>query len=313
MTRNELIRLIRRVKTRLMHGGMAGGCSCPWSRCASSHSVTVSGKSSSDPACGCGLETGPPRRHPPTPCRAPTGDAQAAMTLPPPGDQLSASIVIPVLNNAALTHGCLESIIRETSEGTYEVIVVDNGSDEATRQMLAGVTNLRVIRNETNVGFVGACNQGAAAARGRIRRLPQQRHDRAARLAGSDAPDIRARSSRGRRWRKARLSNRDDCRKRAASSGVTVTAGTTAATRIRTRRHSGTCATSTIVPAPAWRFGGRSSSASAASTRATRRRITRTSTWRFGCAKWAIASCISPPRESSTSRARRRARTLPAA
>ena len=46
------------------------------------------------------------------------------------------------------------------------MIVVDNGSDEPTRQMLSSVTGLRLIRNETNVGFVGACNQGAAAARG---------------------------------------------------------------------------------------------------------------------------------------------------
>jgi GT2 family glycosyltransferase len=93
------------------------------------------------------------------------GEPLLPLTLHPPTARLAASIIIPVLNNAALTHRCLESIIKETAEGTYEAIVVDNGSDEPTRQMLSGVGGLRLIRNDTNVGFVGACNQGAAAAK----------------------------------------------------------------------------------------------------------------------------------------------------
>lgn len=77
------------------------------------------------------------------------------------------SIVIPVMNKTAITHQCLESIVRETPPGTYEVIIVDNASAEPMHRMLAVVGGLSVIRNQTNQGFVTACNQGAAAARGR--------------------------------------------------------------------------------------------------------------------------------------------------
>ena len=94
------------------------------------------------------------------------GGPLPAMKIPPSGDRVLASIVIPVQDNPFLTHHCLKSIVEQTRAGTYEVIVVDNASAQRTRRMLAGVDGLRVIRNRSNVGFVGACNQGAAAARG---------------------------------------------------------------------------------------------------------------------------------------------------
>ncbi|MEP7113985.1 MAG: glycosyltransferase family 2 protein, partial [Ilumatobacteraceae bacterium] len=94
------------------------------------------------------------------------GKPFAALSIPPAHDRVSTSIVIPVLNNAAFTHRCLRSIIEQTASGSYEVIVVDNGSDDRSRQMLSRIDGPRLIRNDANVGFVGACNQGAGAARG---------------------------------------------------------------------------------------------------------------------------------------------------
>jgi len=166
MTRNELIRSIRRVKLRLTNGGAGGRLLVPFVEVCEfslSHGfkeVIVRSRMR--------LGRGVPAPQPITYDAAPreVGEPMAALTIPPPDDRLATSIVIPVLDNAALTHRCLESIIKETGGGTYEVIVVDNGSGEHTRQMLAGVTGLRLIRNETNEGFVGACNQGAAAAKG---------------------------------------------------------------------------------------------------------------------------------------------------
>ena len=98
---------------------------------------------------------------PPTPSARLLG-----LKIPAAGEHPTTSIVIPVLNNADFTYRCLQSIVEHTDAGSYEVIVVDNGSDEATRQMLSLVNGLRVIRNEVNAGFVTACNQGAAASRG---------------------------------------------------------------------------------------------------------------------------------------------------
>jgi len=76
------------------------------------------------------------------------------------------SIVIPVWNNPDITRDCLRAIAAETPAGSYEVIVIDNASELPTQEMLAGIKGLRIVRNEENIGFVGACNQGADTARG---------------------------------------------------------------------------------------------------------------------------------------------------
>ncbi|HUO48435.1 MAG TPA: glycosyltransferase, partial [Acidimicrobiales bacterium] len=77
------------------------------------------------------------------------------------------SIVIPCFNHAELTLRCLQSLASHTTAVPHEVIVVDNGSTDATRE-LAGLAGerFRVVRNEQNIGFGPACNQGASLARG---------------------------------------------------------------------------------------------------------------------------------------------------
>ncbi len=84
-------------------------------------------------------------------------------------DEVLASIIIPTCNNLDLTRDCLDSIQRHTAPGTYEIIVVDNGSTDGTPEFLQGLQDLgqiRVILNHINLGFAPACNQGARAARG---------------------------------------------------------------------------------------------------------------------------------------------------
>jgi GT2 family glycosyltransferase len=77
------------------------------------------------------------------------------------------SIVIPVFNNVRLTLECLLSIVEGTEEVPFEVIVVDNGSTDATKELLATIPNLKYLRNEENTGFGPACNRGGEAACGR--------------------------------------------------------------------------------------------------------------------------------------------------
>lgn len=76
------------------------------------------------------------------------------------------SVVIPVYNNIAHTLHCLRSIAEVGARNSFEVIVVDDCSTDDTQKVLARCKGVRVLKNEKNLGFIGACNIGAAAARG---------------------------------------------------------------------------------------------------------------------------------------------------
>lgn len=82
------------------------------------------------------------------------------------------SIVIVTHNNLAFSRMCLESIWRNTTYPNYEVIVVDNGSTDGTREVLDTMARprpaLTVVGNQNNRGFAAACNQGLHLANGWI-------------------------------------------------------------------------------------------------------------------------------------------------
>ncbi len=74
---------------------------------------------------------------------------------------------MPVFNKAALTKQCLETIrptLRGAGEG--EILVIDNASSDETQEMLREFPWVTVVRNEVNLGFSGANNQGARMAQG---------------------------------------------------------------------------------------------------------------------------------------------------
>lgn len=77
-----------------------------------------------------------------------------------------ASIVVPVYNQVDFTLACLRSLAASGDRTAFEVIVVDDGSSDATARLLPEISGLRYHRNARNLGFVGACNAGAALARG---------------------------------------------------------------------------------------------------------------------------------------------------
>lgn len=81
-------------------------------------------------------------------------------------EQPDVSIVIPVYNKWPLTAACLSSLAETAGGLTFEVIVVDDGSDDETQESLAAIEGLIYIRNDRNLGFVGSCNRGARRARG---------------------------------------------------------------------------------------------------------------------------------------------------
>jgi GT2 family glycosyltransferase len=89
----------------------------------------------------------------------------------PHHDAPEISIVIPLLDNAHLTLTCLQALDREARSGTapkFEIVLIDNGSRDETTELLPRLDGVHVIRNGYNAGYPRACNQGAAAARGRV-------------------------------------------------------------------------------------------------------------------------------------------------
>jgi GT2 family glycosyltransferase len=79
-----------------------------------------------------------------------------------------ASVVIPVRNNLGYTRTCIEALHRNTPEDLpYELVMVDNCSTDGTDAYLRSVRGrIRVLRNDSNLGFARACNKGAVAALG---------------------------------------------------------------------------------------------------------------------------------------------------
>tara|TARA_B110000503_G_scaffold85251_1_gene129644 strand:- start:1303 stop:5313 length:4011 start_codon:yes stop_codon:yes gene_type:complete len=77
----------------------------------------------------------------------------------------SVSIIIPVFNNWRFTYKCLQSVVKHT-QGSYEIIVVDNNSTDVTPQLLSDMQGIQVITNTSNEVFVNACNQAARQAKG---------------------------------------------------------------------------------------------------------------------------------------------------
>jgi GT2 family glycosyltransferase len=98
--------------------------------------------------------------------RAPTpfGRSLASITV--------ASVVVTSHDNLPLTRLCIESVLENTEQPAFELIVVDNGSRDGSRVYLRTVERrfrqVKVVLNDTNRGFPEACNEGLALARGRL-------------------------------------------------------------------------------------------------------------------------------------------------
>jgi len=77
------------------------------------------------------------------------------------------TIIIPVFNNWDITRSCLISVLENSCEISYEVIIADDGSTDETRNISFHVSNVRTIVNKSNHGFLFNCNNAARYARGK--------------------------------------------------------------------------------------------------------------------------------------------------
>ena len=80
------------------------------------------------------------------------------------GLRTGVSVVIPSWNTLELTRICLEYLFA-SARPVEEVIVVDNGSEDGSAEMVAAeFPEVRLVRNERNEGFAKGCNQGIRLA-----------------------------------------------------------------------------------------------------------------------------------------------------
>lgn len=75
------------------------------------------------------------------------------------------SIVVPTFNRLERLRRCVDKI-QQNVRHPHEVILVDGGSKDGTREWLAGQQELRVILEPRREGAVRAFNKGFRAARG---------------------------------------------------------------------------------------------------------------------------------------------------
>ena len=75
------------------------------------------------------------------------------------------SIVVPTFNRFERLRRCIEAI-RATVERPREILIVDGGSTDGTREWLARQADLRFIAEERREGAVKAFNKGFRAATG---------------------------------------------------------------------------------------------------------------------------------------------------
>src|SRR5207249_3286030 len=103
--------------------------------------------------------------------RLPSGAADISLSQsrswPWPDGSPIISIVIPVFGKLDLTRACLESVRRSKTSVPVEIIVVDDCSPEPVATGLADFDEIQIVRNDTNLGFLGACNRGASLAHGK--------------------------------------------------------------------------------------------------------------------------------------------------
>lgn len=77
------------------------------------------------------------------------------------------SIIIPVYNQLLFTYKCLLSIIKNTNDVSYEVIIADDVSTDGTRFLNSYTSNVNIVRNKKNLRFLRNCNNASKSAKGK--------------------------------------------------------------------------------------------------------------------------------------------------
>ena len=79
------------------------------------------------------------------------------------------SIIIPVYNDSLLINRCLDSIFHQTTQYSYEVILVDDGSTDNSVEILKARKEENIILyQQQNAGPSVARNKGVELSHGKF-------------------------------------------------------------------------------------------------------------------------------------------------
>src|SRR3954452_9290737 len=79
------------------------------------------------------------------------------------------SVVLPVFNGEATIRSAIRSVLKQEYDD-FELIVIDDGSTDATTRRLAEIEDrrVRVLGNDVNLGLGASLNEGLSAATGEL-------------------------------------------------------------------------------------------------------------------------------------------------
>lgn len=81
---------------------------------------------------------------------------------------IDVSIIVVAFNESLdVLKRCFDSVYA-SKDINYELIVVDNGANDATRGLLMSYDGAQYLRNEANMGFAAAVNRGMKVGRGKF-------------------------------------------------------------------------------------------------------------------------------------------------
>jgi GT2 family glycosyltransferase len=80
------------------------------------------------------------------------------------------SVIVVTYGGLPLTRRCLESLLAGETWPRFEILIVDNASPDGTREYLSSLQDprVRVLLQETNLGFPAANNAGIVESRGEV-------------------------------------------------------------------------------------------------------------------------------------------------
>lgn len=76
------------------------------------------------------------------------------------------SVIIVNWNSGDYLFNCVSSVLEFSGRLSVEVVVVDNCSDDNSLEKIQELSSVKVIVNDSNLGFSRACNIGAFNATG---------------------------------------------------------------------------------------------------------------------------------------------------